>query len=211
MTGAARAGAGPSDVVIVGLGNPGPEYAGTRHNLGEAVVRELASRARVDISRKRWQSLVGSFAGPAGGPARVWLVLPQTYMNLSGRAVAAALRDVGVGPDALWVVHDELDLPLCRLRIQFARSAAGNNGVRSIIATLRTSEFWRFRVGVGKPPVARRGVGYVLGRWSRAEAARVPSVVSGVADAVEVALREGVVRAMDLYNQAGSLGCEELP
>lgn len=197
------------DVVIVGLGNPGPEYAGTRHNLGETVVRELASRLRVDVTRKRWQSLVGSYDAPGGG--RVWLVLPQTYMNLSGRAVAAALRDVGVGPEALWVVHDELDLPLCRLRIQRARSAAGNNGVRSIIGTLRTDDFWRFRVGVGKPPVSGRGVGYVLGRWSRAEASRVPAVVGGVADALEVALREGVVRAMDLYNQAGSLGCEELP
>lgn len=197
----------------MGLGNPGPEYAGTRHNLGEACVLEVARRAGVEVRRKRWQSLVGSFevrpAGGAGG-GRAWLVLPQTYMNLSGRAVAAALRDLGLGPSDVWVVHDELDLPLCRLRIRGDGSSAGNNGIQSIIGSLRTDSFWRFRVGVGKPPAAAKGVGYVLGRWSRAEAERVPKVVAGVADAIEVALREGIVRAMDLYNRAGSLGCDEL-
>ena len=198
-------------VVIVGLGNPGPEYAGTRHNLGEACVRELASRLGVEVARKRWRSLVG-FADQAlpGFGGRIWLVLPQTFMNLSGQAVRAALRDVGVGPEALWVVHDELDLPLCRLRIAFGRSDAGNNGVRSIIGALGRDDFWRFRIGVGKPASARHGVQHVLGRWSRAEAARVPAVTAGVVDALEEALRSGVVRAMDLYNRAGSLGCEEL-
>jgi len=197
-------------VVIVGLGNPGPEYAGTRHNLGEACLRELAGRLGVEIMRKRWKSLVGFADAPFGFEGRAWLVLPQTFMNLSGGAVRAALRDVGVPSEALWVVHDELDLPLCRLRIAFGRSAAGNNGVRSIISALGTEDFWRFRVGVGKPPASRRGIQHVLGRWSRAEAARVPSVVSGVTGALEEALRSGVVRAMDLYNRAGSLGCEEL-
>lgn len=195
--------------MIVGLGNPGPEYAGTRHNLGQACVLELASRFGVEVSRKRWQSLVGSFG--LGDGRRVWVVLPQTYMNLSGRAVASCVRDVGVSVEDVWVVHDELDLPLCRLRIRLGGSSAGNNGVKSMISSLRSDAFWRFRVGVGKPPAPSRGVGYVLGRWSRSEAARVGSVVSGVADALEVGLRDGLVRAMDLYNRAGSLGCEELP
>ena len=88
--------------------------------------------------------------------------------------------------------------------------AAGNNGVRSIIGALGRDDFWRFRIGVGKPASARHGVQHVLGRWSRAEAARVPAVTAGVVDALEEALRSGVVRAMDLYNRAGSLGCEEL-
>ncbi len=199
-----------NSVVIVGLGNPGSEYAGTRHNLGEACVRELASRLGVEVARKRWRSLVGYADQPFGFDGRAWLVLPQTYMNLSGQAVKAALRDVGVGPDALWVVHDELDLPLCRLRVAFGRSAAGNNGVRSIIGALGSDDFWRFRIGVGKPASARHGVQHVLGRWSRSEAARVPSVVSGVVGALEEALHSGLVRSMDLYNRAGSLGCEEL-
>ena len=198
-------------MVIVGLGNPGAEYAGTRHNLGEACVRELARRLGVEVTRKRWRSLVGladvSFEGFAG---RAWLVLPQTFMNLSGAAVAAALRDTGAGPDSLWVVHDELDLPLCRLRIRLGGSSAGNNGVKSIIGSLGTDAFWRFRVGVGKPPSSRRGVDYVLGRWSRAEAARLAPVVDGVADALEESLRSGIVRARDLYNRSGALGCPEL-
>lgn len=200
-----------NEVLIVGLGNPGPEYAGTRHNLGQSCVLELARRAGVEIGRKRWQSLVGRWDGAFGGAGRVWLVLPQTYMNLSGRAVSSALRDLGLEASEVWVVHDELDLPLCRVRIQTGRSAAGNNGVRSIISSLGTADFWRFRVGVGKPASSARGVGYVLGRWSRSEAGRVPSVVGGVADALEVALRDGLVRAMDLYNRSGALGCEELP
>jgi PTH1 family peptidyl-tRNA hydrolase len=197
-------------VVIVGLGNPGTEYAGTRHNLGEGCVRELARRLGVEITRKRWRSLVGFADRPPGFDGRAWLVLPQTFMNLSGAAVAAALRDVGVGPESLWVVHDELDLPLCRLRIRLGGSSAGNNGVKSIISALGTDAFWRFRIGVGKPPAPRRGVDYVLGRWSRGEAALVPPVVDGVASALEEALRSGIVRARDLYNRSGSLGCEEL-
>jgi PTH1 family peptidyl-tRNA hydrolase len=200
------------DVVIVGLGNPGPEYAGTRHNLGQACVLELARRVGVEVRRKRWQSLVGSFDSPVGDdPRRVWLILPQTFMNLSGRAVASCVRDLGLTPADVWVVHDELDLPLCRLRIRQGGSSAGNNGVKSIIGSLRTPDFWRFRIGVGKPPSKHAGVGYVLGRYSRAEAARIPAVIGGVTDALEVALRDGLVRAMDLYNQSGSLGCEELP
>lgn len=220
------------DVVVVGLGNPGSEYRGTRHNLGEDVVRELARRLGADVSRKRWQALVGTArvqagagveasgsetagvgAAGVGAPGRartVWLVLPQTYMNMSGRAVAAALRDTGCAPDSLWVVHDELDLPLCRLRIRQGGSSAGNNGIKSIIGSVHTPDFWRFRVGVGKPPPGR-GVDYVLGRWSRAEAARVPAVIEGCASALELALLEGPVRAMDAYNRAGSLGCDELP
>jgi PTH1 family peptidyl-tRNA hydrolase len=199
-----------SAVVIVGLGNAGSEYAGTRHNLGETCVRSLASRLGVEISRRRWRSLVGFADRPLGFPGRVWLVLPQTFMNRSGDAVAAALRDVGVGPSSAWVVHDELDLPLCRLRIRLGGSAAGNNGVKSVVGALGTDRFWRFRIGIGKPPSSRHGVDYVLGRWSRAEAARVPLVVAGVTEALEEALRSGIVRAMDLYNRAGSLGCEEL-
>ncbi len=199
------------DIIIVGLGNPGPEYAGTRHNLGETCVREFASRLGVGIGRRRWRSLVGFADRPLGFGGRLWLVLPQTFMNLSGRAVAEAVRDVGVGPESVWVVHDELDLPLCRLRIRLGGSPAGNNGIKSIIGSLRSDRFWRFRVGVGKPPSPSRGVDYVLGGWSRAEAERLPSVVGGVATALEEAVRSGLPRAMALYNRAGSLGCEELP
>jgi PTH1 family peptidyl-tRNA hydrolase len=194
--------------LIVGLGNPELEYADTRHNLGFACVRELARRMDTKIDRKRWQSLVGRSESRG-----VWFVLPQTYMNLSGEAVAKALRDTNLTPDQLWVVHDELDLPLCRMRIRRGGSGAGHNGVLSIISALGTPDFVRFRIGIGKP--ARKGSpagrSYVLGRFTKAEAERLPSIVDGVATALEVALDAGIERAMDRFNRAGSLGCEELP
>jgi peptidyl-tRNA hydrolase, PTH1 family len=194
--------------LIVGLGNPESEYAETRHNLGFACVRELARRIDAPIQKKRWQSLVGR-AESRG----VWFVLPQTYMNLSGQAVAKALRDTGIAPENTWVVYDELDLPLCRMRIKTGGSTAGHNGVRSIIESLGRDDFVRFRVGVGKPggKGSTAGIRHVLGRFTKAEKERLPPVISGVADALELALEAGVERAMDRYNRPDALGCEELP
>jgi PTH1 family peptidyl-tRNA hydrolase len=194
--------------LIVGLGNPEEDYADTRHNLGFACVRELARRMGVKLDRKRWQSLVGHSESRG-----VWLVLPQTYMNLSGQAVAKALRDTNLTPDQLWVVYDELDLPLCRMRIRRGGSGAGHNGVLSIISALGTPDFMRFRVGIGKPPRkgSPAGRSYVLGRFTKAEAERLPRIVDGVATALEVALDSGVEKAMERFNRPGSLGCEELP
>ncbi len=194
--------------LIVGLGNPESEFADTRHNLGFDCVRALADRMNVEIKKKRWRSLVGR-----SEQRNVWFALPQTYMNLSGEAVKAAIRDVAIEPDRVWVVHDELDLPLCRLRIRRGGSAAGHNGILSIMRAMGTPEFVRFRVGIGKPArkPGQSGVHYVLGRFTKAEAARLEKVVSGVADALELALDAGVERAMDRYNRAGALGCEELP
>lgn len=194
--------------MIVGLGNPEADYADTRHNLGFACVRELARRMGVKIDRRRWQSLVGRSESRG-----VWFVLPQTYMNLSGEAVAKALRDTKLSPEQLWVVHDELDLPLCRIRIRRGGSGAGHNGVLSIINSLGTPEFMRFRAGIGKPvrKGSPAGRSYVLGRFTKAEAERLPAIVDGVATALEVALDAGLERAMERFNRAGSLGCEELP
>jgi peptidyl-tRNA hydrolase, PTH1 family len=196
------------ELLIVGLGNPESEYADTRHNLGFACLHELARRLGVQVSRRRWQSLVGHSESH-----RVWIVLPQTYMNLSGEAVSKALRDLGLTGQQLWVVHDELDLPLCRMRIRRGGSGAGHNGVLSVISSLGTPDFVRFRVGIGKP--ARKGLQsgrhYVLGRFTKAEAERLPHIVEGVADALELAVEAGIDRAMDRFNRAGALGCEELP
>ena len=197
----------PEEHLIVGLGNPDTEYADTRHNLGFACVRELARRLGVPVERKRWQSLVGR-----SDEHHVWLVMPQTYMNLSGQAVAKALRDIDATPQRTWVVYDELDLPLCRMRIRRGGSDAGHNGVLSLIQSLGTEDFVRFRVGIGKP--ARKGSPagrhHVLGRFTKAEAERLPSVIDGVATALELALDSGVERAMERFNRPGALGCEEL-
>ncbi|TAN32290.1 aminoacyl-tRNA hydrolase [bacterium] len=192
--------------LIVGLGNPESEYADTRHNLGFACVGELARRLGVRVDRKRWQSLVGR-----SDAERVWLLMPQTYMNLSGQAVVRALRDTGVTPLETWVVYDELDLPLCRMRIRRGGSGAGHNGVLSIIGSLGTPDFVRFRVGIGKPASKGSPAGrhHVLGRFTKREAERLPGVVDGVATALQLALEAGVDRAMDVYNRAGALGCDE--
>ena len=194
-------------LLIVGLGNPETEYADTRHNLGFACVRELARRLEIKVDRKRWQSLVGHSEEKG-----VWLVLPQTFMNLSGQPAAKALRDLELPAQRLWVVHDELDLPLCRLRIRRGGSGAGHNGVLSVISSLGTDDFIRFRVGIGKPPRkgSPAGRSHVLGRFTKAEAARIPNVVDGVASALELAIEAGIERAMEQFNRPGALGCEEL-
>jgi peptidyl-tRNA hydrolase, PTH1 family len=191
--------------LIVGLGNPESEYADTRHNLGFACVRELARRLDVRVDKRRWRSLVGR--SEARG---LWLVMPQTYMNLSGQAVAKALKDSGLTPQQTWIVYDELDLPLCRMRIKVGGSTAGHNGVRSIVESLGRDDFVRFRVGVGKPggKGSAAGIRHVLGRFSRSEKEVLPAVVGGVADALELALEAGVERAMDRYNRPNALGCE---
>ncbi len=195
------------ELLIVGLGNPDSEYSDTRHNLGFACVRELAHRLGVNIDRKRWHSLVGH--SEARG---IWLVLPQTYMNLSGQPVAKASRDLSLTVERVWVVHDELDLPLCRLRIRRGGSGAGHNGVLSVISSLGTEEFVRFRIGIGKPPRkgSPAGRSHVLGRFTKAEAALIPNIVDGVASALELAIESGLERAMEQFNRPGSLGCEEI-
>lgn len=199
-----------SDLVVVGLGNPGPEYEHTRHNVGWRCVEAFGERLGIGLTRRRWRSRVGS--GYAGG-RRVWLLEPQTFMNMSGRAVKEALRDLEVPIDSLWVVHDDMDLPLCRLRIRVGGSGAGHNGIRSIVAAVGTDGFVRFRVGVGKQPGPGSAVGarHVLGRFPKAEADAVDAVVCGVGCALETALQHGLSRAMELYNRSGSLGCEEIP
>jgi peptidyl-tRNA hydrolase, PTH1 family len=195
------------ELLIVGLGNPESDYDDTRHNLGFACVRELGKRLGIQVDRKRWQSLVGHSAGKG-----IWLVLPQTYMNLSGQPVAKAVRDLSLTPDRVWVVHDELDLPLCRLRIRRGGSGAGHNGVLSVMTSLGTEDFVRFRVGIGKPPRkgSRAGRTHVLGRFTKAEAARIPNIVDGVASALELAIEADLERAMEQFNRPGALGCKEL-
>ena len=199
-----------SDVLLVGLGNPGPEYSRSRHNLGWACLERFAGRSGIELSRKRWRSRMG--CGEVAG-RRLWLLEPQTYMNLSGRAVFEAVRDLELGPDNVWVVYDEMDLPLCRLRIKKGGSSAGHRGIESIIASLHSDAFVRFRVGVGKQPWpgSRAGADHVLGKFSSREAEALGSVIDGVAAAMETAVKDGLTRAMDLYNRPGSLGCEEIP
>jgi len=199
-------------LIVLGLGNPGVEYENTRHNLGFMCVDELSRRLKTRVSEREAKALVGRTRKHAPDGGVVLLAKPQTYMNLSGDSAVALLKQHGLEIDDLWVVYDELDLPMCRMRIRRGGSGAGHNGVRSLIASLGTDAFVRFRVGIGKPsrkgsPAGRH---YVLGRFTKAEAERLPQVINGVADALELALQAGIERAMDRYNRAGALGCEEL-
>ncbi len=197
------------DLLIVGLGNPGPDYAGTRHNLGLMCVESLAVRLGVALTRRRWRSRLAS--APLTSSGQVWLMAPQTYMNLSGRAVADAVRALGLPTSSVWIVHDEMDIPLCRLRIRREGSDAGHNGVASIMAALRTAKFARFRVGVGRPPSPRLDpIDYLLSPFSRKELALLPTVRAGVADALMLAMEAGLDKAMEVYNRPSSLGCAEV-
>ncbi len=181
------------DLLVVGLGNPGREYAGNRHNVGWMVVDELA--------RRHGASWRGKFSGQlAELRIRVALLKPETYMNESGRSVQAAASFFKVEPDALLVVHDESDLEPGRLQARLGGGLAGHNGLRSIAKQLGTPDFLRLRVGVGRPGRGdpRPLADYVLSNFEPAEDAE--AIVARAADAVETLDTEGLERAQQKYN-----------
>ncbi|MGH9115717.1 MAG: aminoacyl-tRNA hydrolase [Acidimicrobiales bacterium] len=186
--------------MAVGLGNPGPEYAGTRHNAGADAVALLAGRH--DATLKRARGTRALVAEVRVGPRRLALAVPQTYMNDSGLAVAPLARRFGIADLAdLVIVHDELDLPLGAVRVKAGGGLAGHNGLRSIKAHLHSDGFTRVRVGIGKPPGgSQRGVEHVLKSPSRRDRAELDVSIAVAADAVEVILAEGVVAAQNRFN-----------
>jgi PTH1 family peptidyl-tRNA hydrolase len=188
----------PADLLVVGLGNPGPEYEHSRHNVGADAVALLAERHGGALKRSRERALV---AEAQIGDRRVALAFPQTYVNLSGESVAMLVRRHGItDPARVVVVHDELDLPLGRVRIKQGGGLAGHNGLRSIKAHLRTDEFLRVRIGVGKPPSKEQGADHVLRRVSKRERVELDIAVQEAADAVEAVLTDGIDAAMNHYN-----------
>lgn len=187
----------PVDLLVVGLGNPGDEYARTRHNVGAEVVELLA--------RRHGGKLHGSKGRARGdevriGAKRVALAIPLTYMNDSGEAVAGLMRRLGVEPDQIVIVHDELDLPPAVLRVKVGGGLAGHNGLRSIKQHLHTDEFLRVRIGVGKPPSKEKGADHVLSRVSKRERESMDVTIEEAADAVELIVSDGVDAAMNRYN-----------
>lgn len=190
----------PADWLVVGLGNPGAEYAGTRHNVGADTVALLAERAGASLSRSKQRALTAS-AGVAGVP--VVLAFPQTFYNEAGQAVAALCRWHHLEADRVVVVHDELDLPPGRLKVKVGGGLAGNNGLKSIKAHLHTDVFIRVRIGVGKPPGRMTGADHVLRRPDKAERTELDIAIQEAADAVEVIVVDGPERAMDRFNIRG--------
>jgi peptidyl-tRNA hydrolase, PTH1 family len=179
--------AGPG--LVVGLGNPGPKYADTRHNVGFAVVERLAARAGERFKAHRGLADVAEtrLAG-----TRVVLAKPRSYMNVSGGPVASVLKYYGVDPGSLVVVHDDLDLGFGTIRVKLGGGEGGHNGLRSISQSLGTRDYLRARFGIGRPPGRQDPADFVLRRFSSAERTEVELAVELCADAVEALLSDGL-------------------
>jgi PTH1 family peptidyl-tRNA hydrolase len=185
-------------LLIVGLGNPGAEYEWTRHNLGFMLVDRLAREAGREIKRSECRALVG-FAGLEG--RRVELAKPQTYMNLSGESVACLARKRELQPASdLVVVSDDLALPFGAIRLRARGSAGGHNGLKSIIAQLKTEEFARLRIGIQPVHPLSDARSFVLERFPQAARGEVEQVLGRAGEALRAVLRDGIDKAMAQYN-----------
>lgn len=172
--------------MIVGLGNPGGEYKGTRHNVGFDVVDRLAEKNRIRVDRGKHRALVGQ--GEIGS-VPVALVKPLTYMNLSGQSVAPLARDFSVKPERILVLADDLDLPVGKLRLRLNGSAGGHNGHKSLIASLQTADYPRLKIGIGKAP--RQGtIDHVLGAFEREERETMLSALDACTDIVKAVVTQ---------------------
>ena len=188
--------------LVVGLGNPGSEYEATRHNIGFLVVDELGSRMGAKLARhKKAHALAaeGRFGLP-GDQVRVVLLEPLTFMNSSGGAVKAAASFYGIGPERMIAVHDELDIPFAAIRVKLGGGDNGHNGLKSMRSSLGTGDFYRVRVGIGRPPGRQDPADYVLKPWGGAERKELPLLVDRAADAVECLVRQGLEAAQNQFN-----------
>jgi len=190
-----------STFVIAGLGNPGPQYQWTRHNAGFLFLDRLASGESICIARKTFSSLAGewSYAGH-----RLILIKPQTFMNLSGRAVMQALQFHKLNLAQLIVVHDELDIPFGSVRLKQGGGHGGHNGLRSIMEQLGKGDFIRLRIGIGRPPHGDT-TSYVLGNIPPDRMEQLPRILDGGLDIFKMLLNEGAPKAMSLNNNRNFL------
>jgi PTH1 family peptidyl-tRNA hydrolase len=189
--------------LVVGLGNPGAKYADTRHNVGFMALERLAAAAGTTFRQQ--SKLQGLLAEVGQGTSRLRLLMPQTFMNESGRSIRAALDWFDLAPPQLLVVVDDMDLPLGKLRLRASGSAGGHNGLRSTISHLGTQDFARLRIGIGAPaedPAERRArtVGHVLGRFSAAEQPLLEAVLTEVEAGIGLIQRLGLERAGNRLN-----------
>ena len=187
--------AAPGTRLVIGLGNPGPRYANTRHNAGFLVIDELARRLGAPESRKRFK---GEVSEARRGNDRFILVQPQTFMNESGQTVRETVQWYKPDLSQVLIVVDDLDIPFGELRLRQRGSAGGHNGLKSIISTLGTQDFARFRVGIGRSKNAT--VAHVLSRFAPEEEAELPALISKAADVVELWADRGVIEAMNIAN-----------
>jgi PTH1 family peptidyl-tRNA hydrolase len=189
--------------LVVGLGNPGPSYAGHRHNVGYLVTAELATRMGSPFRAHksgRAEVVEGRLAPPGTDAPRVVLARPRTYMNESGGAVKQLASFYKTPPERIVVVHDELDLPFETLRVKLGGGDNGHNGLRSLRQALGTGEFYRVRLGIGRPPGRQDVADFVLSDYSSAERKLLPLQVATGADAVESLLTDGLERTQGRFN-----------
>ncbi|MGF1478945.1 MAG: aminoacyl-tRNA hydrolase [Cyanophyceae cyanobacterium] len=183
--------------LIIGLGNPEPKYDKTRHNVGFEAVDALAKAWHFSWQQQR--RFQGVIAEGSIGRTKIRLLKPLTYMNRSGQSVRAAVDWYKLAPQSLLVIYDDMDLPVGRLRLRLSGSAGGHNGMKSIISHLGSQDFPRLRIGIGQSG-SQATVSHVLGRFSPEEAAVIAPVLHLAVEAVEASLKEGVEKAMSLYN-----------
>lgn len=184
--------------LIIGLGNPGKEYDGTRHNIGFAVVDAFARRHGIAVTRRDFQAVIGD---GRIRDARVFLMKPQTFMNLSGQSAAAFLRRTPLETADIMVVTDDISLPLGRLRLRAEGSAGGHNGLKSLIAHLHGPSFPRLRFGVGAPRDPSVQIDFVLGHFGKSEQAEVDEGIERSVAALEMWLTDGIQPAMNQFNR----------
>lgn len=185
--------------LVVGLGNPGPDYRATRHNAGFRVVECLGAIHQVRFQPGRWKALEASVNLP--GVGKVVLLMPQTYMNESGRSVAPLARFYKLAPEDVVVIHDDLDLAPGAVRLKQGGGDGGHNGIKSIVAEWGEREFFRVRLGIGRPPKGANVTNYVLGRPSDAQWKQIEGGVERAAEATEALLRDGLEAAQQLFNR----------
>ena len=183
--------------LIVGLGNPGSEYAQTRHNLGFMLVDKLAAEAGASVKRSECRSLVGNATIQ---DRRVMLIKPQTFMNLSGEAVGCLNQKYELDATSLIVISDDLALPFGSIRLRERGSAGGHNGLKSIIGVLGTNEFVRLRIGIQPEHPLSDAKRFVLDEFSKTERESLPEILERAATALRSVLRDGIAKAMSLHN-----------
>jgi peptidyl-tRNA hydrolase, PTH1 family len=190
--------------LIVGLGNPGPSYAGHRHNVGAMVVVELATRAGASLRSHKVRAVasevrIGVAPGGAPGPSAV-IATPLSYMNESGGPVAGLMSFYKIPVENLIVIHDELDIPFADVRLKLGGGEGGHNGLRSVTKSVGTRDYLRVRVGIGRPPGRMDPADYVLHDFSSTERREVPLLISDAADAVEHLVAEGLAAAQQQWH-----------
>ncbi|MGE3194060.1 MAG: aminoacyl-tRNA hydrolase [Microbacteriaceae bacterium] len=185
--------------LVAGLGNPGPGYAGHRHNVGQMVLAELANRVGAVFKTHKANATVAEARLSPGGPKLV-LAKPNTFMNLSGGPVAQLLRFYSLDPSQLIVLHDELDIPFDTIRVKSGGGHGGHNGIRDIAAAIGSPDFARVRIGIGRPPGRQDAADYVLTPFSKAEREVLPNLLADAADATELLITEGLLEAQQRYH-----------